>query len=110
MSTALKTKALEFIRAHQKMSYIEFKKIADFNISDCYYYMIRGEVFSKGIRTNQKSGLYITVGTFPSKNFSDVKKGILDILKAINTFQGSHFEMVEHADSQTLELRQIGTK
>ena len=111
MSTELKEKALSFIKAHPKMSYVKFEKMAHFNISSRYYYVIRNEVFSKGTRTNNKSLIFVTITAIPSKDLTPQTKDLIaNMLKAINVSQGTRLEGVENLKTQTIEIRQVGIK
>jgi hypothetical protein len=102
-----RTNTLNFIKSHPLMSYDKFTAASGIKISDCYYYMLRGEVFSRGKRSNQKSGTYINIVTLSSKGLPmEAKKTIANILKALNT-QGMRLEILEDLQARTIEIRRI---
>jgi hypothetical protein len=109
MNSQLKAKALKLIKSHPKMSYAKFRAATKFDISDCYYYMLRGEVYSRGVRTNQKTGVYITITNIPTLGLTaDTKKIIADLLRNLNAFQGSRLEVMENIEAGVLEIRKAG--
>ena len=113
MNTELKAKTLNYIKTHPLMSFAQFSKQSGIKISDCYYYMIRGEVFTRGKRVNApyKSGrIYINLLTIPSRNLSEeTKKTVLEVVKAISTI-GIHLEIIKNIGEKTLEIRRSGLK
>lgn len=113
MNTELKTKTLKYIKTHPQMSFVQFSKQSGIKISDCYYYMIRGEVFTRTrINAPYKSGgIYINLITIPSKNISEeTKRTVLDVIRAINSAKGTRLEIIKNIEEKTLEIRQVGLK
>lgn len=109
MNSKFKARALELIKSHPKMSFAKFKTLTKFDISDCYYYMLRSEVYARGIRSNQKAGVYITIKNIPTKGLAkETKETIVELLKDLNAFQGSRLEVVENIKLGVLEIRKAG--
>lgn len=109
MNSKLKARVLELIKKHPKMSFAKFKAKTKFNISDCYYYMLRNEVYTRGIRSNQKAGVYITIKNIPARELTISTKELLaELIRDLNTFQGSRLEIVENTEVGILEVRKAG--
>lgn len=114
MSSELKAKTLEYIKTHPQMSYVQFSEQSGIKISDCYYYLVRKEVFARGSRVNssfKSGGIYINLIAIPCSDLpGETKRVVQDVLRAINTAKGTHLELVENVGEKTLEIRQVGLK
>jgi hypothetical protein len=105
----LKEKTLNFIKNHPLMTHEKFTALSNIKISDCYYYMLRSDIFPRGKRTNKKSGTtYVNLISLPSKDLSrKTKETITYILRAINTTQGTRLEILENFQTKSIEIRRI---
>jgi hypothetical protein len=114
MNSELKAGILGYVKTHPQMSFAKFSEQSGIKISDCYYYMIRREVFACGSRVNssfKSGGIYINLIAIPSTGLSEeTKRVVLDVVRAINTSKGTRLEVVENVGEKTLEIRQVGLK
>ena len=113
MESAVRTKALKFIKQNSKMSFAQFKKVSNIKINSCHYYDIRKEIFPHGIRANSvaQTCVYINLTTVPLEGISEETKAVLSkIIRGINEAEGTRMEILENVRDKTLEIRKIGLK
>ena len=109
----VKKKTAEFIKSHSKMSFKIFRKQSNIDINSCYYYQIRKTIFPQGLRSNAVNNncVYLTTASISIKSFlQDPKKGLIEIIKSINSLNGLKLDILENIKEETIEIRQLGLK